>query len=248
MEQRDIELLDKFAASKEAKQFEIAYGGDGTLLRIASLVGNKKGIVPIRDYARCPMHESLLEEICTGSLKDISAIKHGLKYSKHNFLTAYVDGKKSEKTPISEIVVKNGDPTEAMRFSVIVNGKKYMSQCIADGFMFASALGAHGYFKSVARTLFTGTSNVGLAFLSPTYGICNLVLSSTDKLKIVLERSTSVSMAFDKDVEQMHLNEGSEIGLEQSNDGVALYGYDIFCCPECRKLRNSTLVNDQWLG
>lgn len=245
MNQKDKELLDAFAKSPVAKQFEIAYGGDGTLLKVASLVGKKKGIIPIRDYARCNAHKDLLEEIC---LSNGSPLKHSLKYSKHNFLTAYANGTSLDKHPISEIVVKNADPTEAMRFSVVVNGKKYMSQCIADGFIFSSALGSHGYFKSVARTLFIDPNSVGLAFLSPTYGICNLVLRSTDKLKIVFERSTSATMAFDKDIVKMPFEYDSEIELEQSCDGVSFFGYDIFCCPECRKLRNSTVVNDQWLG
>ncbi len=248
MDKKDIELLNAFAASSESRRFEIAYGGDGTLLRVAAKVGNKKGIIPIRDYARCSLHEDLLEEVCKGDLKDISSIRHGLKYSKHNFLTAYANGTLLDKHPISEIVIKNADPTEAMRFSVVVNSKKYMSQCIADGFIFSSALGSHGYFKSIARTLFIDPNSVGLAFLSPTYGICNLVLRSADKLKIVFERSTSVTMAFDKDIVNMSFECDSEIELEQSCDGVSLFGYDIFCCPECRKLRNSTVVNDQWLG
>ena len=151
-------------------------------------------------------------------------------------------------TAIAEIVVKNTDPTEAMRFSVFVNSKAYMNQCIADGFIFASSLGSHGYFKSISRTIFIDPNNVGLAFLSPTYGICNLVARSIDKIKIVFERSTVATVSFDKKFTQMYFDKGFELELEQSCDGVALYGYDIFCCPECRRLRNSTIVNDQWLG
>ena len=248
MNDRDKALLDSFAASNEGKQFVIAYGGDGTLLNVVAKTKGKKGIIPIRDYARCDAHKDLLEEVCTGSLKDASAIRHGLKCSKHSFLTAYANGSKIDKTPISEIVVKNSDPTEAMRFSVVVNGKKYMSQCIADGFIFSSAMGSHGYFKSIARTIFIDPNSVGLAYLSPTYGICNLVLRNTDKLKIIFERSTVVTMAFDKEVETMPFSKDGEIEFMQSCDGVSLFGYDIFCCPECRRLRNSTVVNDQWLG
>ena len=246
MDQKDKELLDKFASSKSAKQFSIAYGGDGTLLKVAANVGDKKGIIPVRDYARCKAHEDILECICNEN--DSSVLKHGLKYSKHNYLNAYVNGYKLSNNAIAEIVVKNTDPTEAMRFSVFVNSKAYMNQCIADGFIFASSLGSHGYFKSISRTIFIDPNNVGLAFLSPTYGICNLVARSIDKIKIVFERSTVATVSFDKKFTQMSFDKGFELELEQSCNGVALYGYDIFCCPECRKLRNSTTVNDQWLG
>ena len=90
MDQKDKELLDKFASSKSAKQFSIAYGGDGTLLKVAANVGDKKGIIPVRDYARCKAHEDILECICNEN--DSSVLKHRLKYSKHNYLNAYVNG------------------------------------------------------------------------------------------------------------------------------------------------------------
>lgn len=247
MSMNDIDLVKKFRSSHLAKQFAIAYGGDGELLRVVSQNGNKVGIIPIRDYGRCKEHESILTE-----LLDNNASKLSLKQSRHSFIDYALNGKSQiflnqRIAPVSEVVWKSSNPTCAMRFSVHVNGKLCMKQCIADGVIFATALGSHGYFKSVARTVFNDNNSCGLGFIAPTYGLCNLVLKSTDKVKVVLERDTSTFFSGDKCFKYIEDSKaGDELDLQLSTDCVALYGYDIFCCSECRKLRNSTLVNDQY--
>ena len=249
MDNKDKELLDKFNASKTSKQIAIAYGGDGELLKVISQEGTRRAIIPIRNYGRCPLHENLLEDI----VECREDAKRTLKYSKQPFIDYELDGNShlflnQAKGPVSEVVLKSSNPTSAIRTSVFVNGKEYMHQCIADGIICATALGSHGYFKSVARTIFNDTGSIGVGFISPTYGLCNLVLKATDKVKIVLEREADVTFSGDKCFKEMKLNKGSELDVQLSVEGAALFGYDMFCCPECRRLRNSTIVNDQYLG
>lgn len=244
MNDEEQKLISQFESKNTG--FAIAYGGDGELLKVVARYGNKKSIIPIRDYGRCEKHKSLLEDIRLE--KDSNALRHGLKYTKASFLEMQMNDELVCSKAISEIVVKNVDMTEALRFTVNINGKEYMRQCIADGIIFASKLGSHGYFKSVARTLFTDDDSIGIGFIAPTYGICNLVLKMTDKVEVVIERKANVSISADKSIYSKHLEAGAKMQFKQSCDGVALFGYDIFCCPECRRLRNSTVVNDQWLG
>jgi hypothetical protein len=238
------ELIAQF--ERNNPHYVIAHGGDGTLLKVVEKFGSKKSIIPIRDYARCEKHANLLEDICLG--KDAQP---QLKHSKAPFLEARIFAPDEDPdetySGIAEIVLKSYDPTEALRFSVVINNQTYMKQCIADGLIFASKLGSHGYFKSVTRMLFTDNDSVGLGFIAPTYGICNLILKQTDKVCIQLERGTKVSLAYDKNWETIDLPTGAIIDLCQSCEGASLFGYDIFCCPECRHLRNSTMVNDQYL-
>lgn len=244
----DEELISQFEAKH--KDIVIAYGGDGTLLHKVAEVGSKKSIIPIRNYARCSKHEHLLEEICMGNTvsKDI---KTRLKWSKAPFLEARLKSSDEDNKPykgIAEIVLKSYNPTEALRFTVFVNGKAYMQQCIADGVIFASKLGSHGYFKSVTRTLFTDNDSVGLGFIAPTYGICNLVLKATDKVVVKLDRYAITMISHDKEYETIELQANEEIELSQSCEGASLFGYDVFCCQDCRTMRNSTIVNDKYLG
>lgn len=245
----DIDLIAKFNASKEAKHMAIAYGGDGELLRVVSQVGIKKGVIPIRNYGLCEKHKKLLEDIVDGK----EECKRLLKYSKQHFIDYSLDGNShiflnQANSPIAEVVLKSANPTEAIRFSVLVDGKEYMKQCIADGVICATSLGSHGYFKSVTRTIFNDTEALGLGFIAPTYGLCNLVLKGTSKVEVILERDADVVFSGDKCFKNLKLHKGNMLDLTLSSDGVALYGYDIFCCPECRRLRNSTIVNDQYLG
>lgn len=242
------DLVEKFNVS--SKQFVIAYGGDGVLLRAIERYGASRSIIPIRNYGRCAKHISLLTEIAG----DEKECKHLFRYSKQHFIDYSLDGNSEVLSngkkfkPASEVVWKCANPTEALRFSVLVNGKEYMKQCIADGIICSTALGSHGYFKSVTRTLFNDTEALGLGFIAPTYGLCNLVLKSTDKVSIVLERDASTVLSGDKCFKTLESKVGSQLELQLSVDGVSLLGYDIFCCAECRKLRNSTSVNDQYIG
>ena len=243
----DKDLIEKFNASNKANHMIIAYGGDGELLNVVSQIGDAKGIIPVRNYGRCEKHMNLLKDIIEKSNDKLS-----LKYSKHAFIDYAFNGNckmflNQAKAPISEVVWKSSDPTCAMRFSVFVNDKLYMKQCIADGVIFSTALGSHGYFKSVSRTIFNDNDLCGVGFISPTYGLCNIILKCTDKVKIVLERNVDTFMTGDKCFKNIESKEGDCLDLQLSVEGIALYGYDIFCCPECRRLRNSTLVNDQYL-
>ena len=213
-------------------------------------VWKKKSIIPVRNYARCSKHAHLLEEICTGNVSS-KELKAGLKWSKAPFLEARLKSFDNDIQPyrgIAEIVLKSYNPTEALRFTVFVNGKAYMQQCIADGIIFASKLGSHGYFKSVTRTLFTDNDSVGLGFIAPTYGICNLVLKATDNIIVKLDRHAIAMISHDKGYETIELRANEEIELSQSCEGASLLGYDVFCCQDCRNLRNSTIVNDKYIA
>lgn len=143
-------------------------------------------------------------------------LKAGFKWSKAPFLEARLKSFDEDSQPyrgIAEIVLKSYNPTEALRFTVFVNGKVYMKQCIADGVIFTSKLGSHGYFKSVTRTLFTDNDSVGLGFIAPTYGICNLVLKATDKVTVKLDRYAITMISHDKEYETVELRADEEIEL-----------------------------------
>ena len=227
---------EQIAAFEKETRMIVAYGGDGTLLEKAKT--SKRPIIPIRNYARCPKHADLLNEILHG-LKEMQ-----LKQSRHCFLQ-YTAGDATDKG-IAELTVKSADPTSALRFNVKINGTIYLENCIADGIIYASELGSHGYWKSITRTIFRGQESVGLGFIAPTYGINNIVLRNTDKVDIEFTRD--MPLCFTADKSKQTLSGIKHIAFEQLVDCVTLFGYDIFCCYECRKLRNSTTVNDMYFS
>jgi hypothetical protein len=232
-------------------EYAIAYGGDGTLLKQISFFGMGRKFIPIRNYGCCQKHEHRLQKVLdyakNGKL-DKLAEEEGVTF--HRPLKAtFVENIKKEETlhyAFAEITLKTSDPTSAIRFDVLINGERYLENCISDAVIYSSEMGSHGYFKSVTRTIFRGIDNVGLGFLAPTYGINNLILSGNDKVTIVFKRDCEITATIDKEIFRVHPIIGTKIDLEQIRIPTMFIGYKEFCCYECRKNRNSTIVNDMY--
>lgn len=231
--------------NSSSKQFHIAYGGDGTLLEAVRRYGADKSIIPIRNYGRCEEHGLIVDDVL-GATKDLKTFKYGVPATMHPKLRVDLPAGKQEWT-LSEFTLKNQDTTSCCRFDVKVNGKVFMENVIADGVITATPMGSHGYFKSVARTLFN--EGIGVGFIAPTYGINNLVLKQSDKVSVVVRRAFTAVMTFDKISLTSVLDTGAELTVGDACENVYLFGYEAFCCSQCRLGRNSTvLVNDQYLG
>ena len=231
------------AFEKTNKNCVIAYGGDGTLLEVARANEFKKAVFPIRNYGLCDEHAQLFDELL-GKAK----ICREFKQTIHPLLEVRFTGKSD--VAAAEVTVKNKDITSCMRFDVIVNDKLYMENVICDGVIFATSLGSHGYFKSVTRTIFKGYDTIGIGFIAPTYSINNLVLELTDKISIRARRDTNIIITADKNIySDSFFKVDDEITITNyAQQNLSLFGYDLFCCPRCRKNRNSTVINDQYLG
>lgn len=233
-------------------EYAIAYGGDGTLLKQIQFFGMGRRFIPIRNYGCCPLHENRLQKVLdyakNGQLDKLTT-EEGVTFHRPLKTSFVEDRPKAELKPhyaFAEITFKSTDPTSAIRFDVLVNGEEYLSNCISDAIIYASEMGSHGYFKSVTRTIFRGVDNVGLGFLAPTYGINNLILSGSDKVTIRFKRDCKVTVTADKEIFQIHPILGTRIDLEQIHIPTMFIGYKEFCCYECRKNRNSTIVNDMY--
>ena len=216
------------------KNMAISYGGDGTLLKTFH-ENPDKCIIPIRDYGRCENHKNLLNEIIGVS---IAELKYSLKQKLSDLIEC--DNEKA----MSEIQVISADPTQCLRFNVSINNKKFMENVIANGIILSTTIGATGYFKSVARTIFR--EGYGLGFICPTYGINNVVLKRTDKVDIEFIRSGKAHICWDNLIKEIDIVEGMKKNFRLAPEHVSIFGYDIFMCQECRNNRNSTNVNDKY--
>ena len=110
-------------------------------------------------------------------------LSRGISYSEENlsvkqFLFPVLRGSFKDKgldnylDALSEFTAVNADQTAALRFNIKINGKPIVENVIANGVIFATKLGSTGYFKSVARTIFT--QGIGVGFIDPTYSVPNL--------------------------------------------------------------------------
>lgn len=237
--------VDAFAAANAA-QIAVLNGGDGVLVREwrkHHSPKHLKSILPIRNYGMCQKHIEMYEKIFAANADgndesdDISLKQFLFPLAKCHF-----DG--NEVDALAEFTVVGDDPTSAIRFDIKVNGNAIAEDVIANGAIFAAKLGSTGYFKSVARTLFT--NGIGIGFIAPTYSIPNIVVQQTDKIEFVLKRKTKLKVTADK----LSFNVDAELGwtfsVEDACDNVSILGYDLFMCPDCRRNRNSTTINDNY--
>ena len=245
-----VELLD--AVNKyniASKSVYIAVGGDGTLLQ-AVRDNPDKVIIPVRDYGNCSRHqlEDIVDDL-VNSPKKAKALPSSLKVEvmpriRYMYRDPVSNSPKDSAPALAEIAFKSVDITAAVRFDVYVNGHLYLENVIADGLVAATPLGSHGYFKSIARTMFY--EGIGIAFIAPTYGICNLVLKSTDNVIVNFKRDVELNMSSDKTVEKAFFKAGQCLTISNACDNVSIAGYSTFMCTDCRKGRNSTVINDQY--
>lgn len=98
---------------------------------------------------------------------------------------------------IAEVSIKNCDPTSALRFDLSIDGKTYFRNVISDGIVASTPYGSTGYFKSIARMIFS-CDGIGVAFIAPTQGINNLVIDSKSAIEAYVTRSTDVLVSADK--------------------------------------------------
>ena len=237
----DIQMIKAFEAVN--KQIRICYGGDGSLVREwRAAQRDKKILLPIRNYARCAEHENFLDDLLNNPDRFDSA-KRELKMTLHAPVRCEFDG--YDELALSEILVTDDDVTEAMRFDVIVNGEKYLSNVIATAFMASTSFGATGYWSSVTRTIFR--EGYGLAFIAPTVGVNNLVLKSTDRIEISFVRGCVATVAADKLVSKRTFKAGERLMLETSPENIPIIGLAQFHCNACRAKRSGTVLSNEYL-
>ena len=239
------EGVAKFEAAN--KNVAVLYGGDGTLVREWRKFHARKGgkcLLPVRNYGLCKKHLEFYTKFFAtreDSEEDLSVKQFLFPILRGEFKDRGID---NYLDFLSELTIVNADQTAALRFNIKVNGKPIVENVIANGVILATKLGSTGYFKSVARTIFT--KGIGVGFICPTYSVPNIVVSSSDKIQFELARRAKLAVTADKLKQEVDAEAGWTLEAADACDNVSILGYDYFMCPECRKNRNSTLVNDNY--
>ena len=239
------EDIAKFEAAN--KNVAVLYGGDGTLVGEWRKYRVRKGgkcLLPVRNYGLCQKHIEFYTKFFNASEdseEDLSLKQFLFPVLRGEFkdrgLDNYLDA-------LAELTVVNADQTAALRFNIKVNDKPIVENVIANGVIFATKLGSTGYFKSVARPIFT--QGIGIGFIAPTYSVPNIIVGSADKIQFELVRRAKLVVTADKLKQEVEAEVGWTLEAVDACDNVSVLGYDHFMCPECRKNRNSTLVNDNY--
>lgn len=217
-------LLVNFDQTKNylKADFIISYGGDGTLLDCFNKFPYKK-IYPIRDYARCKIHNNMIiDPIYTYSEFDVLSIR--------------------DFKVLSEVVIRNMNLSQAMRCNLYINDNLYAENIIGDGLIICTSLGSTGYFKNVTNTFFT-KGNIGIGFINNAQNMANLIIPIDSKIRIDITRGDCQWAADHNGNFPLYYDEKSiEICKAKFNAKLINYKNE-FMCNECRKERHSALVN-----
>ena len=222
---------------KAHKNITIAFGGDGEVLNAVKRTEGKKAIIPFRNYGLCEKHESRLDDFLAGKegQKD-------LKLQRCPFIewNLHRSDKLLSNRGIAEIVFKNADITKALRFNVYVNGNLYLKNVICDAGLVSTRYGSTGYFKSASRCIFS-LDGIGVAFVAPTQGISNLVLSNTSRIEFEFVRDAKIVISADTTTETTEVEAGNKLEVRELPDAVSIFGLSEFHCYSCRKKRHSAV-------
>lgn len=235
-----LKNIDDFTAMTG---YVVAYGGDGTVLDVIRKNPNKT-IIPVRNYGLCEYHKNRYNLMFDGLESDAYNMLRSLNTDKCYYLQwkCFHNNVDFNDKGISEIVVKNSDPTSAIRFNLVVDHKCIVKNAIADGLIASTTYGSTGYFKSISRCSFN-CDGIGLAFIAPMQNLSNCILPINSNIDIELVRDAEIIVTSDKTKVNMNLKAGEHITLFRTNDFVTLIGLDAFHCSNCRMLRHAADEN-----
>ncbi len=187
----------------------VSLGGDGTyLFNERKYPGIPK--ILVRDNSIC--------NLC--SIYDINNIGMILKklnqkeFSTKEFMKLECTFKNKKLLAANDIVIRNKDQYEAIRFNVKINNKYLNSRFIGDGIVISTPFGSTGYFSSITKTTFS--KGLGLAFnnvLAKSYEL----LKDTDIVDFILLKGKALVSA-DNNKKLFSLREKDKIRIKKSRE------------------------------
>lgn len=203
------DFLDEvgFSIVNQNPDFIICYGGDGTVLyserrypEIPKLIIKTSRSCRIYDYKIDDLKKLLLK-IKAGHFKIHSEMKLETK-TKGKFLIG-----------LNEIQVHLKLPIYAVRFSLIVNGKKYENM-IGDGVIVATPFGSTGYYKATGGPAFK--KGIGVSFNNLHNKLTkNFVVTDDSVITLTINRGPAWLLA-DNNEDFIDLDAGDSVMIKKS--------------------------------
>jgi NAD+ kinase len=196
-----------FVISKKNPELVVTVGGDGTYLMCERLFPNTSKLM-IRDSVVCYHCDEY-------NYDDIIEVVKKLKMKKYNItenikLEAKVKRKKLIAT--NDIIIRNKNIGEALRFKVIINGKIMYHELIGDGVVVATPFGSTGYFSSITRKSFD--KGIGVAYNNCNVKLKHPVLHENSHIKIKILRGEAL-VGVDNDNKVVSIGKNSVVDVRK---------------------------------
>jgi NAD+ kinase len=195
-----------FTHAPEDPDFIISYGGDGTFLfSEREYPGVPKLLV--RDSKIChKCHDepvdAMLEHVRDESYRVESYTKLRALYKNESL------------TGLNDIIIRNIEPTRALRFELAVNNEQVNGELIGDGVVVASPFGATGYFRAITGATFD--TGLGVAFNNTTVDMPPKYVGDDATIDVVVTRGDA-HLAADNDECIFTVQTGETITVERSD-------------------------------
>ena len=198
-----------FRYQPASPDFIITVGGDGTFLQAERCYpGIPK--LPVRDSLRCyRCHNEPLPVLLNYILEG-----RGMTLPKSKLEVHHAD---QGMTAVNDVVLRNANPTQAIRLGVSVDGQTVESEVVGDGIVTATPFGSTGYFRSVTHTQFD--AGIGLAFNNSTEAKEPLILDEPSEITVEVTRGPG-QLAVDNAPEIYSVETGGRLTIRQS-DAIA---------------------------
>ena len=164
--------------------FVVTYGGDGTILRAERRYPGVPKI-PIRKSHNCNM--------CVDDLANIETIMERISKKQYRIEKfEKVDAAFGQKVfvGLNEIQIHNKDPRKALRFNLLVGGKKF-ANLIGDGLVFSTAYGSTAYYRAIGNKPFKSGIKIGFNNVHPKQTTINLTGKAT--VEIIREKALLIA-------------------------------------------------------
>ncbi len=201
----------KYKNLKISKKPEIiiSLGGDGTYFYNERKYPEIPKIL-VRDNSICKLCSIYDIKNIDFVLKKLNQKKFSVKeYTK-------LEGSYNNKKllAVNDIVIRNKNQYEAIRFNVKINNKNLNSQFIGDGIVVSTVFGTTGYFNSITRLTFT--KGIGLAF-NNVLARSHEFLKENDVIDFILLKGKALVSA-DNNKKMIYLNEKDKIRVKKSKE------------------------------
>lgn len=119
----------------------------------------------------------------------------------------------------NDVVIRNKEPTHAVRFTLAINGKQMNKEFIGDGIVIATPFGSTGYFYSITRKTFT--KGLGIAFNNTTEEQKPLFIPANSTITLSLKRGTAV-IAADNNPKLTELKPNKRVTIRTSKQKASI--------------------------
>lgn len=159
----------------------LCIGGDGTYLKAE----RKFPTIPkllIKDSKICNKCETkLFEKIIT------KIIEKKYNIISYNKLETYINKKSTGILSANDVIIRNKELMQAIRFNLYIDNKKLFSQqLIGDGIVVSTVFGSTAYFNSITKTSIK--KGIGLAFNNLTIDKKFKNIDKDSKIKLIMQR------------------------------------------------------------